>query len=27
LTIDVSELDFVNNENDYFAIIQQINEA
>jgi deoxyadenosine/deoxycytidine kinase len=27
LTIDVSELDFVKNENDYFAIIQQINEA
>jgi 2-amino-4-hydroxy-6-hydroxymethyldihydropteridine diphosphokinase len=27
LTIDVSELDFVNNENDYFTIIQQINEA
>ena len=27
LTIDVSELDFVNNENDYFAIIQQINQA
>jgi deoxyadenosine/deoxycytidine kinase len=27
LTIDVSELDFVNNEEDYLAIIQQINEV